>query len=345
MIKIKEVLARIAPNGKPTSSAKLLATIEDLERQRAEAQRLVAGADARANEMLMSDRDKDLDQLETDVREAQRTIDKIEVVLPGLRERLTTSQAYEKKAAIARHQAKLKSLVDEQERAVKACLDLNEAIVQVRTEAFRELGTNVAHMTITDCVYHGMLNPTGFEAWRDFVRSNVAAAPSEWPRPQLVVAPQPAPKPVPAKSVRSAAPMPDADGNIMIIVCEPGFRNGDSFAFFAAGQRVMASPGWAALWVESGRAEYATPATLRKASSAPPIYPGRPAPAVRPARPPLPAEVPEGFLRVTVLRGGYCDHEGRQCDRGIDIDLPEDVAGVAALSGAVEIKQCGSAAP
>jgi hypothetical protein len=345
VIKIRDVLAKVAPNGKPTSAAKLLATIADLEHQHREAMQLVAGADARANELLMADRDKEVDQLEADVREAQRTIDKIEVVLPGLRERLTVAQAHEKKATIARHQAKLKSLVEEQERAVKAALDLNAAIAQVRVEAFRELGTNVAHMTIPDCVYHGMLNPMGFDAWRAYVRSEVAGSPSDWPRAQTIPAATTPTRPDPIVSV--AAPTPDVDGNIEILVgSNPISNGGGSFESWAPGTRVLMPKGFADLYVREGRAEYVAhvPASCLPASA--PVHAGRKTPEKMrpPARPPLPVTPPEGFRRVLVLRAGYHDHDGRACERGIEIDLPAEIASLAEMNGAVEITR-GDAAP
>jgi hypothetical protein len=333
VINIRDILAKIAPNGHPTGSAKLSETIADLERQHGEALKLIATADERANALLLANEDKKLDALEVEVRIAHRDVDKIEAALPGLRERLSQAIAHEKKEAAAKYLAEAKTIAKEIAPIIDKLFELNKRAFVNFTAASRELGEGVARMAIPDVAYHGMINAEGLEVWKRIVGDELIA------RSKPVLLPTVAQKP------RAAVPaanhgdrVTDSRGDVLIIIGPEGYKNAE-FDRWPAGAAVYVMPGWAERLVEANRAKFAT--SVKGLS---PIYPagGKPTAKATPARAPLPPVVPIGFLRVTVLRAGYPDQDGRQCDRGTNIDLPEDIAGEAALNGAIEIIRGGA---
>jgi hypothetical protein len=337
VIKIRDILAKVAPNGHPTGSAKLRETIADLERQRDEALRLISGADDRANALLLADEDKKLDALEADVRIAQRDVDKIEATLPGLRERLSQAIAHEKKEAVAKYLAEAKTIAKEISPVIDKLFELNKRAFKNFADAHRELGEGVARIAVPDVAYHGMINFEGLEVWKRIVGEEIVARSNPASPPRPVTRPVAPPKPAAKSELR----VTDARGNVLIVIGSEGYKNTE-FERWAPGTAVYVAPGTAARMVDTGHAAYAaSPRGLT------PIYPGRDTSLARvaPARPPLPAKVPDRFVRCRVERSGYADAEGRQCARGDFVDVLKEHVPIALANGAIEVAQGAAGAP
>jgi hypothetical protein len=328
VIKIRDILAKVAPNGHPTGSAKLRDAIADLERQRDEALRLIATADERANALLLADEDKKLDVLETEVRTAQRDVDKAEATLPGLRDRLSQAIAHEKKEALAKYLAEAKTIAKEIAPLLDNLIELNNRAFKNMAAASREVGEGVARMALPEVAYNGMINFEGLEAWKRFVGGEIAA------RGAAVSPPKAAPRLVapPKPAANSTNRVMDANGSILIIIGSDGYKNAE-FERWAPGAAVYVSPGWAKRLVETGHASFATSLQGLR-----PIYPAEQSqPKAAPARRPLPEKVPEGFVRCRVERSGYADAEGRQCTRGDVVDVLKEHVPTALANGAIEV--------
>ena len=95
--------------------------------------------------------------------------------------------------------------------------------------------------------------------------------------------------------------------------------------------------------VRSGAAVYAAPRGRGEPQA---IKPGETPPTkIHAVRAPLPAQIPAGHVRVTVLRSGYCDTEGRMRTRGDELDLPKDIARRAIENSAVEESPAAGKSP
>ena len=336
-LNLKKLLATVAGAGK--SAAELRAEIADIRAQEDEAHRLVAGANALKNQFLMADDDKGVDELEKRVRAAQRLADKAAVGLPVLEQQLIDAIKRENRDRIAHFQRETKSIADEIGQTMRALIVLNQRAENVRTTAFRELGSSIANNCVPEIRYHGMTNDMGLDAWSNYVRSELRGMPVEWPKPALVVAAAPAePKPVAAEP---KAPESDANGNVEILVTDKDGIRISQFDIWAPGTRVIVPQGFARQFVAARQAEYVVNVPGGRLPKTAPIYPGRQPPmkATPAARPPLPKTPPEGFVRVTVMRSGYPDNEGRQCERGTVIDVPDEIATMAVANSAAEFFQ------
>jgi hypothetical protein len=93
MLRIAEILDRIKPNGKGDDPHKLAAALDELEAQRAESVVAIEAIPAERRAALMADDDAALDGLDREAEKNHRVIEKVDALIPVIRDRLTAARS------------------------------------------------------------------------------------------------------------------------------------------------------------------------------------------------------------------------------------------------------------
>ncbi len=230
-----------APKDKPDDIGELEAAIERLQSERAASEAELSAISARRPTLLLSDDDKKLDLDERASERAYRAVEKIDLVLPGLRDRLSAARNASRrdweKDLTARCDAALAKFLT----AFGAAVEAGEELAALRME-----GQNNGFMAQMASILPAeprVLNrdSLGFLA-KEVERRRDAAMPRPAPQPRPA-APPPAPKPsaAPASAKPAAAPpkpaaapppkpfepTPGEDGLFRVRVLKPGFQRPD----------------------------------------------------------------------------------------------------------------------
>ncbi len=233
-MKISDFLAKLGkPNGKPENAEKLSVAIGELERERGKAQAALATASQRRTEMLLADDDAALDLLDREIEAAHRMIERVDLALPALRERLLIAKDKFRISRIAALREENAAAFAHLDAAVQQAMAANKRANEIHEQARRELGEGAARNFVPCVAYLAPVNDVGYEQWKKF---NVDAIDPQRPeppraRPALVEA-KPVPRAAspasrPTKTARPATireiPKPGADGKISVVVLQHGF--------------------------------------------------------------------------------------------------------------------------
>jgi hypothetical protein len=328
MFKIKSLFSALDSTPIP-SAADIAAVIQRGEDERAAAIAALEEIGRSRHDLLLKDDDPGLDRLDAAEEAHFRVIAKVDAALPELQEKLAAARVRERGDAMRRARERMQGGVEVLRAAVHQALAANLAVEQIFNDARRDLGMGAADQAVPNCRFAGFLTPDGVSYWNAWATRALA---TPWhPEPA-----RPVPSPPEPLAPPPADPAPGPDGAVEVIIGRNGYRN-SSFEVWGPGTRVRLPATGAALLVKSGHAVYAPGAAAP--TEAPAIAPAAPGRVMteRPPRPQLPDAPPDGFVRCRVVRGGYCDADGRQCSRDDLVDLPEAIATAAAGNGAVEI--------
>jgi hypothetical protein len=210
MLNLAEFLRSLTPKDKADDVGELEAAIGRLEVERASAKAELATIAERRPSLLLADLDKDLDADERASERAYRTVEKVDLVLPGLRDRLSAARDEARRAEwrgmLESHMA---SEVDHLANA-RAFLATHNRLVQSRAKAMERgfASEAAAWMPATPVV---ITRDTVDLFAAELARQRDAAAPK--PPQARPAAPPPAPKPIVTDSakpvpVKAAAPKP-----------------------------------------------------------------------------------------------------------------------------------------
>jgi hypothetical protein len=145
----------------------LRAEINALEAERAKHTAELSDIPARREEVILADDHNDaLDKLEALERELYRCIERIDLQVAALRERLPQQQDVGRRALVEHHRNVLAAATATFEAAMIAAVDANDARLAALQEAARELGQEEANVFVPVVHFVGLINNECLEMWR-----------------------------------------------------------------------------------------------------------------------------------------------------------------------------------
>lgn len=156
--------------------------IRSIEAEMAEHRReLTVIPTKRADAALADDGPKVIAALKAREDELYAALEVCEIQINKLRQKLQEQTDLRRRGRIEYHREQTRAVFQKLDAALKAAVAANVEVTQIFDAAARELGGNDAQRLIPILYYGGMVNPEGYEIWRDFVRSMIDRAPAMVP--------------------------------------------------------------------------------------------------------------------------------------------------------------------
>jgi hypothetical protein len=248
------------------------AEIDRLEKEKSAAQRKIVDLNDGHLEVLLSENDEAADTEERERVAAERVIDRCDLAVPRLRERLAAIRADAHQKQIADYRVRIEAGFDKLEAALMVALEANEAAAVLYDEACRTLGQNVAKLQLVPTYYGGMVNAAGIEHWARWCRealnpaklvaaahrapvdatSKLGAAMATANYGESAAAPAP---PSPPKLKRKPIQDGPREGTVQISIVRSGYEAPDGRST-AVGDVLALPPALAKRVVQAGAAEF-----------------------------------------------------------------------------------------
>ena len=135
MLSIVKIIETLTARGQPDDPTTVAGAIKRLEKEKSGAEAEMAVIAARRQQLLLEDRDAELDADERKAEKAYRIVEKVDAALPDLRTRLTAAQNAERQKRWRELQSKFDAELDEFAGAYRKALEGFEGIASVRGEA------------------------------------------------------------------------------------------------------------------------------------------------------------------------------------------------------------------
>jgi hypothetical protein len=209
MLSLGDFVRSISSRDKPDDVGELEAAIARLEAERAAAGAELTAIAERRPTLLLSDDDKKLDLDERAAERAYRAVEKVDLVLPGLRDRLSAARNASRRDWEKDLTARCDATLAKYLTAFGTAVEVGEALAALRMEG--QSNGFMEQMASILPAEPRVLNrdSLGFLA-KEVERRRAATQPRPAPQPRPAV-PPPAPKPATtanAKPARVAAPKP-----------------------------------------------------------------------------------------------------------------------------------------